>query len=50
MIIVAVVVVGLVFKLVAAVTPLLVMAGIGLIIYGLISGRKGLGGGRRYLP
>lgn len=54
MIIVGVLVVGFVIKLatslMALVVPIAIVAGIGLIIFGLISGRKSLGGGRRYLP
>jgi hypothetical protein len=57
LIIVAVVVGGLVLNIIMGlltglwhlVGPLAVVAGIGLIVYGLIS-RKPLGGGRRYLP
>jgi hypothetical protein len=30
--------------------PLAIIAGVGLILYGLISGGRPLGGGRRYLP
>ena len=44
---------GLVFKIVGGllsiVFPLAIVGGVGLILYGLISGRA-LGGGRRYLP
>ncbi len=51
--IVAVVVIGLTLRLAGAllsvITPLVILAGIGLIVYGLIN-RKALGGGRRYLP
>ena len=56
LILIALVLVGaLVIKLAAAalslVTPLLIIAGIGLIIYGLVSRNRALGSGRsRYLP
>jgi hypothetical protein len=40
---------GLVTNLLAIITPLAIIAGIGLIAYGLIN-RRALGGGRRYLP
>ena len=52
-IILTVVLGGLVVKLAGSllslIAPLAIVAGVGLIIYGLIN-RKALGGGRRYLP
>ena len=36
--------------LISLILPLAIVAGIGLILYGLISGGRPLGGGRRYLP
>lgn len=55
--IVGVIVLGLTFKLlvnliggiISLLMPLAFVAGIGLILYALLS-RKALGGGRRYLP
>jgi len=55
--IVGVIVLGLAFKIVmgivgqilSLIVPLAFVAGIGLILYALLS-RKALGGGRRYLP
>jgi hypothetical protein len=40
---------GMIGALLSLVLPIAVVAGIGLILYGVISGRP-LGGGRRYLP
>ncbi len=54
MIIVGVLLASAVLKLalglLSAVMPIAIMIGIGLILYRIISGRKSLGGGRRYLP
>lgn len=36
--------------LVSLVVPLAILAGIGLVIYGLVSRNSSLPGGRRYLP
>jgi hypothetical protein len=41
---------GLVKGLLGLILPLAIVAGVGLILYGLISGGRPLGGGRRYLP
>lgn len=43
------VVVGLIGSIISLLVPLAFVAGLGLIIYSLLS-RKALGGGRRYLP
>ena len=40
---------GVFSAILGLVIPLAIVAGIGLILYGVISGRP-LGGGRRYLP
>ena len=40
---------GIVSGVLAIVFPLAILGGVGLILYGLVSGRS-LGGGRRYLP
>ena len=40
---------GIVTGILALVLPIAIVGGIGLILYGLVSGRS-LGGGRRYLP
>jgi hypothetical protein len=45
----AVVAIYLVYKMVIMLLPILILAGIGLIVYGLVS-RKALSGGRRTLP
>jgi len=43
------VITGIVSGLLGLIIPLAIVGGIGLILYGVISGRP-LGGGRRYLP
>ena len=43
------VVAGIVKGLLALIFPIAIIGGVGLILYGLVSGRS-LGGGRRYLP
>lgn len=43
------IVTGVIGAILGLVIPLAIVGGIGLILYGLISGRP-LGGGRRYLP
>ena len=43
------IVVKLIGSLIGLLVPLALVAGIGLVLYGLLS-RKALGGGRRYLP
>ena len=45
----AVIAIYLAFKVVSMLLPILILAGIGLIVYGLVS-RKALSGGRRTLP
>ena len=53
-ILLAVVGVTIVFKIVGAIVgllmPILIIGGIALVIVGLVSGRRALGGGRRTLP
>ncbi|MFY9233343.1 MAG: hypothetical protein WAO58_02685 [Fimbriimonadaceae bacterium] len=41
---------GLVSGILGLLLPLAIVGGVGLILYGLISGGRPLGGGRRYLP
>ena len=41
---------GALSALLGLVMPIAIVGGIGLILYGLISGGRPLGGGRRYLP
>lgn len=43
------IVMGIVGKILGLLVPLAFVAGIGLILYAILS-RKALGGGRRYLP
>lgn len=54
MIIAGVLVLGFVIKLVASmlgiIMPLAILAGIGLVVYGLVSRKALTGGRRRYLP
>ncbi|MBI1756617.1 MAG: hypothetical protein HY248_00370 [Fimbriimonas ginsengisoli] len=53
MVIVGVIVLSIVIKILvgalAFIYPFAILAGIGLVVYGLFS-RRSLGGGRRYLP
>lgn len=41
---------GLITGILALILPLAIVGGIGLILYGMISGGRPLGGGNRYLP